>query len=83
MDAIESPFAKIRAIRGSTDSLSNNLDRTFRQGVEKGLPVLLRQNPVVQNHDDAGVGLGADQAPNALTEFQDRKSRTGVAPVSI
>jgi len=35
---------------------------------------LLRQNPVVQNHDDAGVGLGADQAANALPEFQDRKS---------
>jgi hypothetical protein len=55
-------------------SASNNFHRTFRQGIEKGLAVLLRQNPVVQNHDDAGVGLGPDQAPDALAEFQDRKS---------
>jgi hypothetical protein len=39
----------------------NNLHRTFRQGVEKGLAVSLRQNPVVQNHDGAGDALPACQ----------------------
>src|SRR6267142_2823543 len=52
--------------------ISNNLHRTFRQRIEKGLAVLLRQNPVVQNHDDARVRLRADQASDALPEFQDR-----------
>jgi hypothetical protein len=36
---------------------SDNLHRTFRQRVKKRPAVLLRQNPVVQNHDVAGVDL--------------------------
>ena len=51
---------------------SHNFHRTFRQGVEKRLAVLLGQNAVVQHHHDAGVGLGADQPADALAEFQNR-----------
>jgi hypothetical protein len=40
---------------------SHNFHRTFRQGVKKGLTVLLRQNPVVRNRDDAGVDLLSDK----------------------
>jgi hypothetical protein len=69
--------ARLKTIRltsssPSTRRSSNNLYRALGQRVEKGLAVLLGQNPVVQHDDDAGVGLGADQPANALAELQDR-----------
>jgi len=41
-------------------TISHNLHRTFRQRIQKRLPVLLRQDPVIQHHHDAGVCLRAD-----------------------
>ena len=58
---------------------SNNFHRTFRQRVEKGLAVLLRQHAIIQHHDDAGVGFGANQPANALAEFQNRLRQGKVA----
>src|SRR5208282_4689760 len=51
---------------------SHNFHRAFRQRVEKGLAVLLRQHAIIQHHDDARVGLRADQSADALAKFQNR-----------
>jgi hypothetical protein len=50
---------------------SHNLHRALGHGLQKRLAILLRQHAVVQDHHDAGVRLGADQAADALAEFQD------------
>ena len=40
-------------------------------GFEDGLAVLFGEDAVVQDHHNAGVGLGADEATDALAEFED------------
>jgi hypothetical protein len=50
----------------------NNFYRTFRQCLHKGAAVGLGHDSIVQDHNDATVGLGADQSSNASAKFQDR-----------
>ena len=38
----------------------HDFHRAFRQRLQKRFAVLLGQNPVVQDHNDSGVGLGAN-----------------------
>ena len=55
-------------IRGGVVA-SDNFHRAFGQGVEKCLAVLFGKNAVVQDHNDAGVGFGADESSDALAKF--------------
>ncbi len=36
----------------------HNLHRTLRNRAQKRVPVTLRQNPVIQHHNDSGVAFG-------------------------
>src|SRR5258708_20858318 len=49
---------------------SHDLDRTFRQSLDECLAVLFGQNPVVQHYHNPSVGFCADQASDALAEFE-------------
>jgi hypothetical protein len=53
-------------------SWSDDFDRAFRERLEKSAPIGLGHDPIIENHDDAVVALGPDQAADALPEFQNR-----------
>src|SRR5437868_1646657 len=43
-----------------------DLNRTFRQRLHERAPVRLRDNSVVQDHDDAAIRFRSDQPANSL-----------------
>lgn len=49
---------------------SGIMNRIWRDGIQKILPITFGENPTVKNDDDAGVVLTADQAAYALAKFQ-------------
>src|SRR6266480_7329846 len=56
-------------------TLRRNLDdfhRALWQRLREGAAVRFGHDPIIQNHDDAAIGFGADQAADALSKFQDR-----------
>src|SRR6266513_4298970 len=50
----------------------NHFHRTLWQCGKKSPAVRARHNPVVQDHHDTVVALGADETADALAQFQDR-----------
>jgi hypothetical protein len=46
--------------------------RTLRQRLHEGAAIGFGHDPIVENDDDAAVGLGANQTADALPKFQDR-----------
>src|ERR1043165_4120080 len=51
--------------------ISHHLDRALGHRIHERLAVLLGENAIVQRHNDAGVGLGADEPAHALAELED------------
>ena len=49
----------------------NNLHRTLRQRTHEGPSVRLRHDSIVENHDNAAITFGANEAADSLTQFQD------------
>jgi hypothetical protein len=52
-------------------TFSHHLHRALRQRSQEGAPVVLREHARVEADDDAFVLLGADEAADALAEFED------------
>ena len=51
---------------------SNDVDRAGRQGFQEGASVAFGEDPRVEDGDDAVVGLGANEAADALAQLEDR-----------
>ena len=51
---------------------SHHLYRAGREGLQKAFAVVLTQDPIIQNNDDALIGLGPDETTDPLSQFQDR-----------
>ena len=64
-------IAILRLRRGHQAPASHHLHRALRQGAEEGAPVVLGEDARVEDDDDAFVLLGADEAADALAEFED------------
>ena len=55
--------------------LFTDLDHLHRAGgkrLQKAFAVVLAQDPIIQNNDDAFIGLGPNKATDPLSQFQDR-----------
>src|SRR5262245_53701500 len=70
--------------KGASVSVSDNFHRALGQRVEERLAVTFGQDAIIQNDDDARVGLCADESAHALAELQDRFGQRelaeGIAP---
>src|SRR5579863_225530 len=69
LDAVALRKARIRRI--ARHCASDDFHGAFGQGVNEGLAVAFDEDAVVQDDDDAGIGLGADEAADALAELED------------
>ena len=65
----------------------DGFDRTLRQRGQERLAVALCENAIVQDDDNARIGLGSNQAADALAEFEDRlgqgKIREGISAARL
>ena len=70
------PFSTLHAASlGMTIQTERNLDnlhRAFRQRLHERPAVGFSHDAVIENDNDAAVGLGPDQTAHALSQFQDR-----------
>src|SRR5881392_3683906 len=60
-----------RRSRTAASCSLNNLHRTLRERCHESPAIRLAHNPIVENHDDAVIAFGANEAANALPQFQD------------
>jgi len=60
---------KKRSAPRASVAILDYFDRTLGQCLQKGAPVWLCYDPVIQNNDDAAVALCSDQAADALAKF--------------